>query len=141
LHCLPLEDEHGAVAAGMVVSLDITDRKAVEEQAQRLQSFLNSVVENIPNMIFVKDAEDLRFVRFNRAGEELLGVPRDDLIGKNDYDLFPQEEADAFTSKDREVLRGRAAVDIPEEPIRTANGERFLHTKKIPILDEEGAPE
>ena len=36
--------------------------------------FLDSIIENIPSMIFVKDAEDLRFIRFNRAGETLLGL-------------------------------------------------------------------
>ena len=43
--------------------------------------FLRSIVENIPHMIFVKDAHDLRFVRFNKAGEELLGYSRSELIG------------------------------------------------------------
>lgn len=103
--------------------------------------FLDSIIENIPDMIFVKDAEDLRFVRFNRAGEELLGYSREELLGKNDYDFFPREEADFFTRNDREVLEGRELVDIPEEPIRTrSKGTRILHTKKIPILDDCGVP-
>jgi len=103
--------------------------------------FLRSMVENIPYMIFVKDASDLRFVRFNKAGELLLGYSRDELIGKNDYDFFPAEEADFFTQKDRDVLKGKTPVDIPEEPIQTrVHGLRFLHTKKIPILDDDGVP-
>ena len=103
--------------------------------------FLRSVVENIPYMIFVKDARDLRFVRFNKAGEQLLGYTRAQLIGKSDYDFFPKDEADFFTRKDRQVLGGKKVVDIPEEPIETkAHGTRFLHTKKIPILDDKGVP-
>src|SRR5204862_282134 len=50
--------------------------KKVAERTRELTAanqFLDSVIENIPNMIFVKDAKDLRFVRFNAAGEELLG--------------------------------------------------------------------
>src|SRR6185503_18831750 len=87
-----------------------------------------------------KDAESLRFVRFNRAGEELLGFPRDQLIGKNDYDFFPKDEADFFTAKDREVLREAKLVDIPEEPIETKSGRRLLHTRKVTITDEHGTP-
>jgi len=102
------------------------------------RDLLNSVIENIPNMIFVKDARDLRFVQFNKAGENLLGYSRKDLIGKNDFDLFPKDEADAFTRNDRTVLAGGEAIDYPEEPLSTRFGTRYLHTKKIPILDQHG---
>jgi len=105
------------------------------------EKFLNSIIENIPDMIFVKDAKELRFVRFNKAGEELLGYKREDMIGKNDYDFFPKNEADAFTSDDRKVLREKVMVNVGEQPIQTKNkGTRVLRSKKIPILDEEGNP-
>lgn len=124
------------------MDVDITERKRAEEEIQRANTLLNSIVENIPNMIFLKDARELRFTRFNRAGEELLGHSRGDLLGKNDYDLFPTEQADFFTQKDRDVLRGKEIVDIREEPIQTRHkGERILHTKKVPILNANGEPE
>lgn len=109
--------------------------------SERDALLLHSIVENIPYMIFIKNADDLRFARFNAAGEELLGYSRNELLGKNDYDFFPKKEADSFTRHDREVLQGRKLVDIPDEPIQTkTHGVRRLHTKKIPILDESGEP-
>lgn len=120
---------------------DITDQRKYEESIRQAQAFLDSIVENIPNMIFVKEASELRFVRFNKAGEELLGYSRTDLIGKNDYDFFPNEEADFFVSKDREVLSKRDILDISEETIHTQHGTRLLHTKKVPIFDEVGKPQ
>jgi PAS domain S-box-containing protein len=109
---------------------------------QRNQAFLDSVVENLPAMLYVKDAQDLSFVRFNKAGEELLGLSREAMLGKNDYDFFPQDEADFFASKDREVLDQKAIVDIPEEPIQTRHqGRRTLYTRKVPILDAAGNPQ
>jgi PAS domain S-box-containing protein len=105
---------------------------------ERVSTFLSSIVENIPAMIFVKDAETLRFELFNKAGEELLGIPREDMLGKADSDFFPPDQAAFFEDKDRGVLSEKKLVDIPLEPIDTALGRRWLHTKKIPILDKQG---
>jgi len=112
-----------------------------ENRRTRINAFLDSIIENIPDMIFVKDAKELRFVLFNKAGEELLGYSRQELIGKNDYDFFPKTEADFFTAKDRQVLNRGKVVVIDEESIHTKNGIRTLHTKKIPLLDRDGVPQ
>src|SRR5215510_4953372 len=112
----------------------------LEEQLEKANAFLDAIVENIPDMIFVKDADSLLFKRFNRAGEELLGWSRRELLGKTDHDFYPKEQADFFHMKDRETLRNKQLVDIPEEPIETKNGLRWLHTKKVPVLDEDGKP-
>jgi len=101
---------------------------------------LDAIVETLPNMIFVKDAKRLAFTHFNRAGEELLGIKRESLLGKTDFDLFPKEDAEFFQQKDRETLNNRVLVDIPAEPIQTSRGLRWLHTKKVPILDDNGEP-
>jgi PAS domain S-box-containing protein len=113
---------------------------AANLELRRSEAFLDSVIENIPAMVFVKDARTLRFVRLNRAGEALLGISRADYIGRTDHDFFPREEADFFTDKDREVIARGAVVDIPEEPIETPSGRRILHTKKLPVVDEDGLP-
>jgi PAS domain S-box-containing protein len=120
---------------------DITERRRTEEALRRSEVFITSVVENLPNMIFVKDAKDLTFVRFNKTGEDLLGHSREALMGKSDYDFFPKEEADFFTQTDRQVLQTGGLLDIPEEVIETKHqGLRILHTKKIPIYDDTGEP-
>ncbi|HJT31847.1 MAG TPA: PAS domain-containing protein [Pirellulales bacterium] len=135
---MPLRDRQGRVVGTFGISRDITDRKRAEAELEQLTRFLDSVLDNLPIMLFVKDAEHLRIERLNKAGEELLGYPREELIGKCDYDLFPRDEADFFIAKDRDVLLGKRLVDVPEEIIRTRDGERILHTRKIPLLDEEG---
>jgi len=113
--------------------------RSAEQDLARANRFLDAIIENIPDMVFVKDATTLAFTRFNRAGEELLGLKREDLIGKSDYDFFPRAEAEFFIQKDRETLAAKTMIDIPEEPIQTGRGTRWLHTKKVPILDAEGA--
>src|SRR5438132_2304664 len=114
---------------------------SAEEELKRVNRFLAAIVENIPDMIVVKEAKTLLFERFNRAGEELLGWKRGELLGKTDHDFYPKAEADFFHAKDRETLRNKVLVDIAEEPITTkGKGQRWLHTKKVPVLDENGEP-
>lgn len=110
-------------------------------EMQETTGFLDSVIENIPLMLFVKDATDLRHVRWNRTGEMVTGYSKEAFIGKNDYDFFPREEAEFFVAKDREVLNSGQLVEIAEEPLQSAHrGTRLLHTTKVPIFDAYGRP-
>jgi len=133
--------QDGRVSGAVVTFLDISERLRIRDELKHSQALLESMVENIPAMVFLKDARDLRFELFNRAGEQLLGYARSDLLGRNDYDFFPKEQADFFTQKDRDVLASHRLLDIPSEPIKTADGtEKWLHTLKIGLYDEAGAP-
>jgi PAS domain S-box-containing protein len=121
------------------VLTELQARRADESRLRAANHVLESLLESIPAMVFAKDAQDLRFVRFNRAGERLLGYPRDALLGKSDRDFFPPDQADAFIRKDREVLTQLDMIDIPAEEIDTrAQGRRILHTRKVPVRDEAG---
>jgi PAS domain S-box-containing protein len=114
--------------------------RTIRDELEETNRFLDAIVENIPDMVFVKRAEDHAFVRFNRAGEQLLGWTREELIGKTDHDFYPKEQADFFHAKDRETLQSRTLVDVPQEEIDTRYGRRWLHTKKVPIFDAQGRP-
>lgn len=134
-------NEVGEVLGVFAAARDITERKRTEEALRENEHFLDSLIEHIPNMVFVKDATHLNFVRFNKAGEALLGYSRDELLGKNDYAFFSKEQADFFIAKDREIIDSRESLDIAEEPINTKFlGQRYLHTRKIPIFSDDGSP-
>ncbi|MDB5868240.1 MAG: sensor hybrid histidine kinase [Polaromonas sp.] len=100
--------------------------------------FLDLIIENIPDMVFIKDAVDLKFVRINKALEGLMGYSRDHILGKTDHDFFPKNEADYFVAKDREVLASGGTVEIADEPYTSATATRLMHTKKVALLDEHG---
>ena len=135
-------DNEGNVLLYEGTIIDITGRKVAEEALRVSNAFLDSVIDNIPVLVFLKDARELRFVRINRAVEELTGYSRSDLMGKNDYNFVPKEQADFFVGKDRQVLKGKKIVDIPEEPLQTRDkGMRTLHTWKVPLLGDKGEPE
>ncbi len=141
LSATALKDADGKFLMTRSSVFDITARRQADVKMRELQSFLTSIVENIPLMLFVKDAKELRFVRVNKEEEMLLGYKRADVLGKTDFDLFPREEAEFFTKKDREVLASGELLDIPAEPVLTTQGIRIFHTKKIPIMDAQGRPE
>ncbi len=102
------------------------------------KAFFDAIVDNVPHVVFVKEARGLRFTRVNRAAAALLELPPEAIVGKTARDLFPEARARALEAHDREVLAGRVAVDVPEESIPTNGGPRWLHTTKIPLFAEDG---
>ncbi len=134
-------DEAGRPLRMIGTHTDISSRKAAEDALRENKAFLHSIIENIPHMLFVKDAKELRMILCNRAVAEITGYPTQALIGKSDFDLFPQAQAEFFTSKDHEVLQSGKISDIPEESLQSLEkGVRTLHTKKIPLMNEKGEP-
>ena len=123
------------------INLDGSRIKESRFALQKNAELLDSIVEQIPVMVFLKRASDLRFERFNRYGEELLGYSRNDLIGKSDYDFWTKEQAGHITAADRKALASSEITEIPEESIKIASGEtRYLHTWKVSLRDEGGKP-
>jgi PAS domain S-box-containing protein len=136
-----------ALASAIFIALlraarrEIRARGSAENDLLESNRFLDSLIENLPVMVFIKDARTLRYVRQNRATLNLLGLSRDDVIGKNDHDFLPAEQADFVLARDREVLAAGRLVDVPEQRIDSLHlGTRILHTMKMPILDERGEP-
>jgi|GEM_PF-2553524 len=137
----PLFNEKKEIIFLVGVSMDITARRRKEKELWKTQNFLNSVLQHLPFTIFIKEARELRFVMWNKAGEELTGFTNEEMMGKNDYDLFPKDEADRFVSCDRETLANGGLTEIPNEVLQTRfKGRRIMHTRKIPLLDAEGNP-
>ena len=131
---------YGGRDCGVVWTIDVSEREQASVALKSTQIFLDAVVESIPSMIFVKDARDGRFVLLNKAGEELLGVSRHDLIGKTDFDLFSEEDARRFRTADQAVVASGELVCIENEPLPTPSGQRSLRTQKIGVPDVDGKP-
>ena len=98
------------------------------------------IVEHVPVMVLVKDADTLRFVLCNAAGEAILGVSREHVLGYDDHALFPADQADAFVARDRDALVGGTPIELVEKISRAASGTRVLRTRRIPVLDASGRP-
>ncbi|EGF89209.1 diguanylate cyclase GGDEF domain protein [Asticcacaulis biprosthecium C19] len=127
-------------ACVIVWNIDVTEREKTAVELRSTRIFMDAIVESIPSMVFVKDAQDGRFVLLNKAGEDLLGLSRHDLIGKTDFDLFDEDDALRFRDADRAVVASGKLVTIDKEPLATPSGVRQLRTQKIGVPDADGKP-
>ena len=131
----PTPDGNGWV----VTHEDITDRRRTEIERNRSQAFANVVIENVPSTIVLKDAQTLRYVLINRAGEEYFGIPRKAMIGKLAEEVFPKETADTIIEHDRQLLSSGKPQFYDERPMNTpSGGMRIATTTRVPISDEHG---
>jgi PAS domain S-box-containing protein len=120
---------------------DITENRKILDALKISENFLDSIIENFPTIIFVKNVSDLRYVRVNKAVEELLGFSKKDIIGKNDYEIFPKDEADRFVANDKKLLDTGKLLEIDEERAHTKyKGIRILETKIVLVNDSNGKP-
>lgn len=94
---------------------ELTPCREVEAELAQTKTFLNSIIENMPLGLFIKDAKTLQFIRWNKASEQQFGYSQEQVLGKTDYDLFNAEEADFFTQSDRQALLTQQMADIPED--------------------------
>jgi diguanylate cyclase (GGDEF)-like protein/PAS domain S-box-containing protein len=129
-------------AACLVAAIDVTERKRAEDELRRTQSFLDAIIENVPIPIVVKDARECRYTLANRASEELFGVSRGEIIGKNARELYPKEQADAVIAHDNEALQSDRPLILDNGSLHTPhNGVRLISSKRVVIRNDEGNPQ
>lgn len=118
---------------------EVTERAKIEQQLSKIRKFLLSVIDNVPNLIFVKDGQG-KFTLVNRSLAEYYGLEIKDMIGKTDLDFAKnKEEAMQFQMDDQEVIKNWTEKVIFEEKLTDKKGNvRWLHTVKRPLIDSSG---
>lgn len=139
INVLPVLDENGKFVLNRTTMFDVSALHAARTKLEDTLTFLDAIIENIPSMLFVKDAATLRYVRINRANEKLLGISRDHVIGKNDFELFSREQAESFIAMDRKVLASGEMMTT-EESLSTPKGRRVQYARKLVVPDASGNP-
>ena len=121
------------------VRYPIQKLRQAKDDLRDSKNILSSILDNVPVRVFWKD----RYGRYLGANNLFLQdaglTTSEQLVGKDDFDLFPQEQAKRFQTDDREVMDTCAAKLNIEEPLSTADGsERWLLTNKVPLLGPQG---
>jgi PAS domain S-box-containing protein len=134
----PIRDAEGHYRGAAVTVLDLTARRRAEREAEQSRRLLHSVLEHAPGMISVKDREG-RYELLNRLGAALIGRAVDEVIGRTDFDLYPEEDARRSRDEDRRVLAtGQPLVVARDLVIGDGSVRPMLITKfPIPATDPE----
>ncbi|WP_017296510.1 PAS domain S-box protein [Nodosilinea nodulosa] len=145
-----VEASAGSLTYSVAVIQDITEQKRLQAEQRQAEialqehrNFLQTILDNLPVSLFVKDARPDRFGQFvlvNPICEAYFGRTRGEILGKTDYDLFAADAADAFAAKDREAIADRAKKHFEEQIDRPHLGHQILQTIKVPLYDLEGQP-
>jgi len=137
LLCITYISRSTVSSSNQVLLDEIEARKQIEKKLVESNRFLDAIIENYPDIIFVKDL-DLRYVRINKATADLINKTNDEVIGATDYDLFSEEEADKILLKDNEVLRTGKITPVYEQDIQIRKQTCWFSTRKFPVLDSSG---
>ena len=124
--------------ANKQLRLEIEERKQAQMEASYEQNLLQSLLNNIPDYVYFKD-KNRRFVSASNSFCDLLRCSMDDIIGKKDEDLFPEEIAAETESDDRNVIKtGIPLVNKEEGGESVGDGGHWVLTTKLPWRDKNG---
>ena len=137
LYVVAERDADGCIVGALVIGNDVTERRRAEQALADARQFLDRVIDEIPDPVFVKDA-NFRWVLVNDAFCRMFGLPRDTLLGKCDFDIFPEHQARIVRDKD-EVVLASGLDSVNEEKLTGADGvEHIIVAKKARYVDGHG---
>lgn len=136
---LPLRNHHGEIIGTCGISREITAIKEMEIALSAERNLLRSVIDNLPDSIFLKDRKG-RYVLDNAAHWRSLGASGpEDVRGRTVFDFFPEELAEQFHASDMRVFNsGRPLIDHEEQTLNTRGKKRWVLTTKVPWHDDQG---
>ena len=136
---LPLKNRQGKVIGNFGISRDITEIKRIEEQLETERNLLRSLIDNLPDYIYVKDTEG-RYLLDNIAHRRWLGADTEgEVIGKRVSDFFPADAMARFSSDDEQVIRSGHPLLNREELVKDRLGNARWHaTTKVPLRNIDG---
>ncbi|MFM8271181.1 MAG: PAS domain S-box protein [Gemmata sp.] len=115
---------------------DVSDRRKAEADLRQTAALLQTVADETPDAIFVKDREG-RYLLFNQAAARFVGKPIAEVLGRDDTALFDPDSARYLMARDRQVMSG-GVPEQEEDTITAAGVTRTYLSRKVPYRDESG---
>ncbi len=115
---------------------DITERKHVEEELRESEDRHRSLVEHLPQRIFIKDLNSV-YLSCNGNYASDLGITPEEIVGKDDFAFHSSELAQMYRSDDQDCIATDTVKDT-EKPYQLNGQERWAHAIKVPYHDSQG---
>jgi diguanylate cyclase (GGDEF)-like protein/PAS domain S-box-containing protein len=120
---------------------DITARTQAERALTHTHAFLDSIIENVPTPIMVKDIQSLSYLLINRAAEAYLGIDRSAILGKTAEDIMPAATAAFISAEDRRLIADGKTGYFDERAVVTpGNGTRVVTSTRLAVTGPAGTP-
>ncbi len=133
---LPNEDElEDLQSAGRLAGI-IMERDQREIALRQSENKYRTLVENLPQRLFLKDKNSV-FISCSSNLAEDLGITPEQIVGTNDNDYFSKDDADHYQRDDKRIMESGVTEEI-EETIKIDDERKIIHTVKTPVFDENG---
>lgn len=130
------EELHKTMVCRDELASEVTERKKMEEVLLASENKYRTLVENLPQKIFIKDKSST-YVSCNENYARDLKIKSNEITGMTDYDFYPKELAEKYRRDDERIMESGKTEEIKEKYIQ--NGQEFIvHTVKTPVKDENG---
>lgn len=116
---------------------DITERKIAETALRKSQQQIATLVDSIQSVIFMKDREG-RHILVNKSYEISTGITAEEIIGKTDLEVMPQNVAEKIMEIDTQVMNSGEILTYEEMVPNIKNESKYYLTTKVPLKDELG---
>jgi len=131
----PIRNEQGNILGVVLVFNDVTEQYKLRQTAAKSKRDMQAIMDNSPAVIYVKDIAG-GYLFINHRFEELFNLKSEEIIGKTDQDLFPEETADTLIQNDNAVFNAGHAIET-EETLPQGDGLHTYLTIKFPLYDDE----
>ena len=139
-HRIPSTKNNEFAIVGESINSMVDSLKTAFQKVKDEEIFRQEMIDRLPVAIFIKRADDGRYVYWNESSERLFGIPHAQAVGKTDADLFPSHQVDSIRNENAEIFKSPGQVRSKILSNKSLGG-KIIHVIIVPVYDSQGRPQ